>query len=86
MDFFFPSKFFNFCCAPGLLLVNDFPQLPKLLKSTAGFLSDFNKLNEILDLPITSIERDTFNRQNWLHGEKSWNGMIVELLSLLDCG
>lgn len=85
MNFFFPSKFFNFCCAPGLLLINDFPQLPIALKSTTGFLSEFDKLNEILNLPTISIERDTFSRRNWLVHEKSWNEMTVELLNLLDC-
>jgi hypothetical protein len=72
-EFFFPSKFFNACSLPGLLVVNDFKGLPAFLRTCAGYvgndLLDLKRFDDFLDEDInfeqSKVKMGVSNRHSW---------------------
>lgn len=84
--YFFPSKFYNVLASPGKSLINDFHNIPEMVKKNCYVLEDdLTNLNEIID--GHSREDDIRNytaRLDWLNVHADWSYAIVQVKKLLD--
>lgn len=82
--YFFPSKFFNVCCAPGAVVVNDFHGIPDKLRDTLTFVhEDLSNLRDALesarrDLASTSATAD---RRRIVQAHFNWDASIQDVLT-----
>lgn len=79
-EFFFPSKFFNSCCCPGLLIVNNFKNIPDYIFDTKGLISNIGDIKELLMLSDDEIELEALSRRRAVIKEGSWIAAISVIL------
>lgn len=79
--YFFPSKFFNILCAPGMVVVNNFNNLPHDLKDYLIFVDDdLTNLNKVL-LSTTKNKKApvTYERYDILQKNHTWENIINQI-------
>ncbi|WP_412501523.1 hypothetical protein [Shewanella chilikensis] len=78
-EFFFPSKFFNSVMCPGLLIFNDFSNVPDELKLTEGYIgNDFSKIKKIVE-NFNSINYSN-DARNLISAKYSWQKLLSKLV------
>jgi glycosyltransferase involved in cell wall biosynthesis len=82
-ELFFPSKFFNAACAPGILVVNYFKNLPDYMLAEAWDLRAVEKLVDLLEVTDEEIARVTENRRRALCDQASWAWFVGEVVRRL---
>lgn len=82
--YFFPSKFFNIVCAPGITVVNDFNGLPEALRNyTCVLADDLSCLKERLLDSKLSWNLDLLNkRREIVMADHSWHSCVQKIISL----
>lgn len=83
-EFFFPSKFFNLCCCPGILVFNNFKNLPDFfVNDSIGLLSDdWSNLLFLLDLNPKSIDvmTEVERRRSFILKYHTWYAILNKIL------
>lgn len=83
-EFFFPSKFFNLCCCPGILVFNNFKNLPDFfINDSIGLLSnDWVNLLTLLNLKPNSIEMisEVRKRKDFILENHTWYAILKKVL------
>ncbi|WP_351189651.1 hypothetical protein [Shewanella sp. TB4-MNA-CIBAN-0142] len=78
-EFFFPSKFFNSVMCPGLLIFNNFLNVPEDLKVSEGYIgNDFSLIKIIVENNKKFI--DTFDIRTYIENEYSWDKLLKSVL------
>ena len=76
-DYFFPSKFFNTSCGQGLLLVNNFKNIPCFFRSSQGMLKDdLSNLSFVVSLDEATINFETKRRREYMTDLNSWYAIL----------
>ena len=78
-EFFFPSKFFNAACAPGLLIVNKFKNLPSYMNEENGVWSASSDLIEILAYDEVEITKMSRHRRECVSLGSSWGEVVRKM-------
>lgn len=81
--YFFPSKLFNLACAPGLLVINNFPECPMELKKHCFVLdSDWSNFHVLTKSAVNliSISDDRLNRIAWVRKNANWDALIASVI------
>lgn len=82
--YFFPSKFFDAGCAPGVLVTNDFFGVPDALRPYLAIVEDdLGDLRSVLERTSSSLEQRTEARRALLQEKFSWQASVAEVLSRL---
>ena len=81
--YFFPSKLFNICCAPGVVMSNDFEGLPSELKNYLFLLEDdlsdlSEKINMVSRYPKLVTMRN--KRINWIKKHGDWSVIVRNII------
>ncbi len=84
-EYFFPSKFFNACCFPGILIVNDFKNLPDFMRGLHGFQPDLSRLRDVFSLSLEDIRLEAALRRSAVEAHASWSGILKSIFSKLAC-
>jgi hypothetical protein len=84
--YFFPSKFFNVLACPGKAFVNDFHNIPEMVKQNCYVLEDdLTNFNQIIDCRNKEEDIRNYNaRLDWLKNHADWSNAIVQVKNLLD--
>lgn len=83
-EFFFPSKFFNVACCYGLMIVNDFSNLPEFFKNSQGLVfDDLSNLKKILDVDDSVIESEALKRRESIISLNNWECTLRDIFILL---
>lgn len=81
-DYFFPSKFFNISCAQGLLLVNNFKNIPGFFSDYKGMLKDdLSNLSFVVSLDEATINFETKRRREYMTDLNSWYAILSKTYS-----
>lgn len=83
-EFFFPSKFFNSACAPGILVVNFFKNLPDYMFVQAWDLKTDDKMVDLLRLTDIQIDCATKSRRRNIRDQASWGWLVSEIIRRLN--
>ncbi len=80
-EYFFPSKFFNACCCPGLLIVNNFMNIPSFMLGKRGLVNDLDGVEQLLRLSNDEVMAESLLRRQAVLEEGSWSsalGVVVK--------
>lgn len=81
-EYFFPSKIFNIACCPGLLIVNDFKNIPDYFSDCCGLVrSDLSNLLSIIELDDNEIKICMSKRRGAVLRENSWKKVLNYIYS-----
>ncbi|MFC1818726.1 hypothetical protein ACFL0B_06490 [Thermodesulfobacteriota bacterium] len=81
-EFFFPSKFFNSCCFPGLLVVNNFKGIPEVMLSSPGlFCDDLLGLKKLDFFSSDDIHAAHLEIKERISRDYSWEMILSETYS-----
>lgn len=79
-EYFFPSKFFNVACCPGLLICNDFKNLPQIFFNKIGLVKhDISDLKDTLEITTEEIVNVTKERRLKIINEYSWANLMKQI-------
>jgi hypothetical protein len=80
-DYFFPSKFFNLLAAPGILICNNFNNLPDLPQSYICIVNDdLSNLREVIDEAMKiNLIAICSKRRLWLKENCDW-GIVMKFI------
>lgn len=79
-EFFFPSKFFNACCCPGLLIVNNFKNIPDFIVESRGLINEIEDIKQLLLLCDKDVGSEALSRRRAVLHEGSWTAAIKLIL------
>jgi len=79
--YFFPSKFFNVVCAPGVVLVNDFHALPQSLRKFLVVLDDglTGLEGALLATRDGPVAMELASRREIVRSEYDWSAAVSQL-------
>ncbi len=77
-NYFFPSKFFNLLAAPGILICNNFGNLPEMPENFVGIVNDdLSNLKEVMGSAMKlSLNEICLSRRLWLTENCGWERVI----------
>lgn len=79
-EYFFPSKFFNACCCPGLLIVNNFKNIPDFIVDSRGLINEIEDIKQLLLLCDKDVGSEALSRRRAVLHEGSWTAAIKLIL------
>ncbi len=82
-EYFFPSKFFNICCAPGSVVVNEFHGIPDIIRKYLIILPfDLSCMLNSLDADRHSkLGVTTSRRRQTIRSHFSWKASVAGVLN-----
>ncbi len=82
-EYFFPSKFFDLACAPGLLVVNNFKNLPSFMVGCSGVVEVVDEFNELIILSDETVKKLSAYRRAQVLGTSSWSSVLTTVIEKL---
>ena len=83
-DYFFPSKFFDLACAPGLLIVNKFKNLPIFMMECDGVVDSIDELEKFVLLPDNEVKKISNHRRALVLRWGTWNSTLRLVVNRLE--
>ena len=82
-EYFFPSKFFDIACAPGLLIVNNFKNLPPFMKECGGVIDTMDAIEKYVLLPDEDLNKISTCRRDAVLQNSSWHTVLKRIVDRL---
>lgn len=81
-EYFFPSKFINMCAAPGVLLCNQFKNIPTELMAHCNIVKEGigECIKEVIESSDKSLEYHHLKRVQWLYSNSNWGVVVKKIL------
>lgn len=81
--YFFPSKFFDLACAPGLLVVNNFRNLPSFMADCGGVVATIDQFESLINISDGDVKKISTARRAYVLENCSWISTLNIILDNL---